>query len=287
MGWDEFAGIARGADLTLEQCYVLQGLTDLQDVLAFGPRAELEGCSHFIVAPNRSATGRLLLGQNWDLKTDNMPFVRLVARKPQDAPATASLTLTGCLTLIGVNAAGVAVGNTNLKGNDARPGVQYLTVLHRALRSESFEEAAEAVRGSPRAGAHYYYVGGPNGEAAGFECSATRCAEVPVASGTYTHCNHYLDEELKPFDPEPPSASTCRRQARLSELMAQHAGKIGIDDLKRFLSDHDGGADLALCRHHGPDQVSTNACVILSPQTREIHACRGQPHVGTWITRKA
>ena len=61
---------------------------------------------------------------------------------------------------------------------------------------------------------------------------------------------------------------------------------IGIDDLKCMLSDHDGGPNRCICRHDA-EGVSTNATVILSPATGEIHACRGQPHAGQWVTRKA
>ena len=140
VGYAEFAGIARAAGITEEQCYVLQGLTDLRDLVSFTGPPDGEACSSFIVGADRSTTGTLLVGQNWDLRTDNMPYVRLVHRKPDGAPETWSLTLTGCLTLIGINAEGIAVGNTNLQTTDVRTGVQYLTVLHRVLGATSLEE---------------------------------------------------------------------------------------------------------------------------------------------------
>jgi len=286
VGYEEFCGIARGGGISLEQCYVLQGLTDLRDVMALGPAPDGEGCSSFIVAPGRSATGQLLLGQNWDLQTDNMPFVRLVHRRPEGQPETWSLTLTGCLTLIGVNEEGVAVGNTNLQTTDARVGVQYLSVLHRALRATSLDEAAACVRDAPRAGAHYYYLAGPDGAAIGLECSATRAVPFEIDSGVFVHCNHALSLEVATLEAEPPNASTVHRQDRLTHLLESHDGAIGVDDLKRCLSDHDGGPDRCICRHDCED-VSTNATVILSPGTRQIHACRSQPHLGEWVTRTA
>lgn len=284
-GWEEFAGIARGAGLTPEQCYALQGLTDLRDVLAFG-RPDAEGCSSFMVAADRAADGRMLLGQTWDLQTDNMPYIRLVHRRPVDQPETWSLTLTGCLTLIGINAEGVAVGNTNLMTADARVGVQYLTVLHRALRARSLAEAVLCIGDAPRAGAHYYYAGGPDGTAVGLECSAARQATFEVAAGTFAHCNHALDPSIAALEVQPPTPSSRHRQQRLSDLLDSHPGPIGVEDITGYLSDHTGGADRCICRHDH-DGVSTNAAVILSPATREIHACRAQPHVGAWLTRQA
>ncbi len=284
--YDEFAGIARGATITQEQCYVLQGLTDLRDILAFGPPPEGVGCSSFIIGADRSGTGNMLLGQNWDLQTNNMPYVRLVHRKPDDGPETWSLTLTGCLTLLGVNSEGIAVGNTNLQTTDARVGVQYLTVLHRALCSRTLAEAVESIRRAPRAGAHYYYAAGPDGEAVGMECSATRAVPFEVRSGLFVHCNHALAGEIAALETEAPTPSTVHRQDRLSQLLATHEGPIGVEDLKRLLSDHEGGEDRCICRHDFED-ASTNATVIMSPATREIHACRSQPHVGEWVTRRA
>ena len=284
--YDEFVGIAHAAGISPEQCYALQGLTDLRDLLAFGPLPEGVGCSSFILGADHSATGRMLLGQNWDLQTDNIPYVRLVHRKPENDPETWSLTLTGCLTLIGINAEGIAVGNTNLQATDARVGVQYLTVLHRALRCRSLSEAVESICQAPRSGAHYYYAAGPDGVAVGLECSATRAVSFEIRSGFFVHCNHALTEEIAALQTEAPTPSTVHRQKRLSQLLESQERAIGIEDLKRFLSDHNGGEDRCICRHDFED-ISTNATVIMSPGTREIHACRSQPHMGRWVTRRA
>ncbi|MEW6753886.1 MAG: C45 family peptidase [Candidatus Latescibacterota bacterium] len=285
VGYEELAGIARGAGLSEEQCFVLQGLTDLRDVLAFGPQPGGLGCSSFVVAADRSATGHLLAGQNWDLQTDNMPYVRLVHRRPDGAPETWAVTVTGCLTLVGLNDAGIGVGNTNLVTRDARIGVQYLTVLHRALRARTLQEAVACVRAAPRAGAHYYYVAGAEDVAVGLECSARRCAQFRIDSGCFVHCNHAQSEEIAALEVEPPARSTRHRQERLAALLRELEAPIGVGDLQRFLSDHEGGPDRCLCRHDH-EEVSTNATVILSPATGQILACRSQPHVGQWVSRR-
>lgn len=286
-GYEEFLGIARGAGLASEELYVTQGLTDLRDVLAFSGATGDEGCSAFIVGGNRSADGNLLVGQSWDLLFDNLPYVRLVHRKPSDnSPETWSLTLTGCLTLIGLNSEGIAVGNTNLRTKDVRPGLQYLSVLHRAIRSRTLEEAVEAVRNAPRSAAHYYYVADANGQAIGLECSATRCEPLYPQNGLLIHCNHALTAPIAELEAVSPESSTSCRQNRLSFLMESHGAGIGVDDIKEMLSDHEGGED-AICRHgENAADVATNACVIMSPQTREIHACRGPAHSSQWRTAK-
>ncbi|MEI6032905.1 MAG: C45 family peptidase [Verrucomicrobiae bacterium] len=181
-----------------------------------------------IVAGDRVASGHLLLGQTWDLHTDNMPFVRLVHRKPKNASETWSLTLAGCLTLVGINAEGIVVGNTNLETTDARIGVQYLTVLHRALRSRSLAEAVEVIYQAPRSAAHHYYVAGPDGVATGVECSATRAVCSEFKSGTYVHCNHALNAKIASLEVHPPTPSSHHRQMRRRPICCDHTGDLSV-----------------------------------------------------------
>jgi isopenicillin-N N-acyltransferase-like protein len=280
-GYEEFCGIARGADLSPQQLYIMQGLTDFRDLLAGGG-----GCSSLIVTGDRTGDGQTLVGQTWDLMTDNLPFVRFVHRRPTDGgPQTWSLTLTGCLTLIGLSSEGIAVGNTNLRTSDVRLGVQYLSVLHRAIRSRTLGEALAAVRDAPRSAAHYYYLADAKGEGVGLECSATRCAELRPREGTLVHCNHALSPDVSALEIEATTASTTCRQRRVGQLLGA-AGRVDVAAVKTLFSDHDGG-DNAICRHDlPPNHITTNACVIMRPQSGEIHACRGPAHLGIWRTAK-
>ena len=154
----ELEGIARGADLSVAQVIALNGLTDYWDAFAWGdPEEAFGGCTALLVPPERSATGRSLCGQTWDLATDNQPFVLLVERRPTIGPATLSLTCAGCLSIVGLNDEGLAVGTTNLRTPDARPGVAYTLLLHRALREHSAVNACNAIASAERAGAHFYF----------------------------------------------------------------------------------------------------------------------------------
>jgi isopenicillin-N N-acyltransferase-like protein len=283
VGYDEFLGIARGAGISPEKLFVTQGLTDLRDVMAFSDNVQSEGCSSFIIDSTQTAQKQLLLGQNWDLQSNNMPYVRLIHRKPTTNHLESwSLTLTGCLTLIGMNSEGIAVGNTNLKTKDARIGLQYLSVLHRALRSRNFDEAVESISTAPRSAAHYYYLADRHGQAMGLECSARKAIPLPLKNGVLIHCNHALHKEIAELEVSEAGSSTCFRQTRLAELIQNAAPTVSVENLKEMLSDHAGGAD-AICRHvENGEDVATNACVIMSPQTGEFHACRGQGHWGQW-----
>jgi len=290
LGYEEFLGIAHAAALTPEQLFITQGLTDLRDVLShhrpdaaetFDPASE--GCTSFIATRERTADAHLLLGQTWDLNADNLPYVCLVHRRPTDgSPHSWSLTLTGCLTLIGLNSAGIAVGNTNLRTTDSRPGLQYLSVLHRAIRSTTFHEAVAAIGDAPRSAAHYFYVADAHNHAVGLECSATQCVPLSPQDDLLVHCNHAFTPAISALQDPIATQSTFCRQPRMTHLLTSAPNLLTTVAIQSFFADHDG-AENAICRHDSaPLHVATNACVILSPETRQLHACRGQSHVGTW-----
>jgi isopenicillin-N N-acyltransferase-like protein len=194
-GFEELEGIAQGAALPLEAILAMNGLTDLRDVLSWhGPPEGLDGCSALVVQRDLTARGELLCGQTWDLATDNLPYVLGVHRKPDQGPQSWSLTTAGCLSLIGLNEAGIAVGTTNIRTTDARPGVTYLSLIHKALAATTLAQAAAAITDAHRAAAHFYYLADAHGDALVIECSATRAwttspsRAAPTSTPTTASC---------------------------------------------------------------------------------------------------
>ncbi len=285
-GFAELEGIARGADMPVEKLLAMNGLTDIRDVLAWGGELEsLGGCSSFVIAGDHTASGKALCGQTWDLATDNMPFVVGVVRTPHGGPQTRCLTTVGCLSLIGINDDGIAVGTTNIRTLDARPGVTYLSVIHKALSQRAFEPACEAITSARRAGAHYYYVVGPGGHGAAIECTATRHDRSAVTSGFYVHCNHCLVACHAEIEGNTPAASSHARQARLEQLIRDGRASNDFDSLKAFLGDRANGEN-AICRDDYSG-ISSNGAVVMEPESGAMVACHGLPDAATWIDMTA
>jgi len=282
-GAAELHGIAEGAGLTPEQILAMNGLTDLRDALAWPGQPEaFGGCSACIVQADRSADGELMCGQTWDLSTDNMPFVIGLIRRPRGAPATWCVTTAGCLSLIGMNDRGLAVGTTNLRTRDARPGVPYLSLIHRALASDTLEEALEAIEGAQRAGGHYYTLADASGRAIALECTATRSARTEVTEGIYVHTNHCLHADCTALEADTPRGSSHARQKRLEELLAAAGARVDFAALERSFADRANGEN-AICRDDLAG-ISTNAVVAMAPARGEMRACQGLPDVANWIT---
>jgi isopenicillin-N N-acyltransferase-like protein len=281
-GHAELLGIAEGAGLSPERVLALNGLTDLRDVLAWGG-ADAPGACTAVVAPgSETRDGRLLAAQTWDLATGDLPFVVGVSRRPRGgAPATWCVTVVGCLSVTGLNEAGIAAGTTNLRTRDGRPGVVYVSVVHKALAATTLEDAVAAATEAPRAAAHSYWMADAEGRGAALECAATRWHRHDPARGAHVQTNHCLAPELAALEAEVPRASSHARHARMCELLDRARGALDVPTAQRFLSDHANG-ERAICRHDF-DAISTIAAVAISPQSGSVLACHGQPCRAEWL----
>ena len=280
-GTEELRGIAAGAGLSPERVLAMNGLTDLRDALAWGgPLEAAGGCTAFVVQRDRSADGRLWAGQTWDLGSDNQPYVVAVHRAPAGGPETWCVTTVGCLSLMGMNEHGVAIGTTNLRTTDAGPGVPYLSVIHRALAESSAAAAAALIARAPRAGGHAYTVVDRGGDAFAVECSARHARTFALRGGFHVHTNHCQVPEHQALEADISFASSQARLARMQELL-RDADRIERAFLERALAD-DANGKLAICRDDF-DGISTNAALVVSPDGGALRACQGLPSRGAWL----
>jgi isopenicillin-N N-acyltransferase like protein len=149
----ELCGIAEGAGITPAEAVVVGGFTDLLDTVraAVAPAESApvgpseDDCTAFVVPPSRTADGRGLLGQTWDMHDLATDHVVLLDLRPDDAPAALVFTTTGCLGQLGVNELGVAVGINNLTAADGRVGVTWPTVVRDVLERGGAAEARDVV----------------------------------------------------------------------------------------------------------------------------------------------
>ena len=267
----EFCGIADGAKIAPEELLIGNGYTDFKDVLASSAPHE---CTSFLVRPAAAANGRTYLGQTWDMHGSAEAFVVVLRRKPSHGPQSITLTTAGCLSLVGMNEHGLAIGNNNLTPTDPRPGMIYLAMIHDFLNQRSFPRAQAAITDAPRASGHNYYMADAAGHVLDVETTARRFAAIDPAGNTYAHANHYEAAELKQWEAQPPGQSTLARKARLAALLSAAEGEINVARLHQCLSDTEGGEHGSICRH---GQACTCAAAVMCPQERELFLCQGTP----------
>ena len=265
----EFCGIADGAGVPAEELLIGNGYTDFRDVLKLRA-SEPHECTSFLVKPGASADGCTYLGQTWDMHATAEPFVVVFRRQPKDRPQSITLTTAGCLSLVGMNEEGLALGNNNLVPTDARPGVIYLAMIHDFLGQRFFERAKSAITDAPRASGHNYYLADASGQTLDVETSGARHVEIDPPASTYAHANHYEAEALKGLEMAAPAKSSLARKERLSALLSDAEGAIDVARLHECLSDTCGGEETGICRH---GEVRSCAAVVMCPQRREVWAC--------------
>jgi len=276
----EFQGIAEGVGVSEEELLIGNGYTDFVDLVR-GRGDALSECTAFLVAAEASADGPAYMGQTWDMNGTAFPHVVAFRRRPAGGPASVTMTTTGCLSLVGLNECGIAIGNTNLVPHDARNGVMYLAIIHEALAQTTFDDAVRMVTDTPRMSGHFYYVGGPDGELVGIETTGERHVTLtPNDAGLFAHANHYTDPCLAAYIGQgEPTGDSPVREARMWELLRE-ADTLDAASLTRILSDHTA----PLCRHEKPGtDVRTCSAAVICPQQRTIRMTKGYPCEGEMV----
>ncbi len=271
----EFRALAEGLGVGEDELLIGNGYTDYIDVLMLS-LDEGGGCTSFIATGEATADGLTYVGQTWDMNAFAEPHMRLFRRQPDDGPAWLTLTAAGCLSLIGLSGNGIAIGNTNVAPNDARPGVMYLAMIHEALRSADFDNARAAITDAPRASGHYYYLAGADGCAVGLETTARRHVELPMERGLLVHANHYHGPDLAELSRQPASENSQAREIALHGYLWPRAGRIELEDLVAGLRLHQGAHPV--CRPPAEaSEVTTCAAAIICPQRRTMWVAIANP----------
>ncbi|MDX1663574.1 MAG: C45 family peptidase [Candidatus Promineifilaceae bacterium] len=218
-------------------------------------RVSADGCTSFAIAPEASANGHLLLGQNWDW----IPEVQgaLLHTTHDDAPATLAFTEAGIFGgKIGLNSAGLGLainGITTTSDDWARLKSPFHVRCYEILRQTSLAAARAVVHAGGRACSGNYLIAALPDQVVNLEAAPDVVNELGWESGCLVHANHFVDPEalsvLEPPD-ELYRQTSCRRQARLEELLARRP--VHVEDLQRYLRDHNT-APRDICRHEDPE----------------------------------
>jgi len=280
-GTEEHLGTAEGAGVDPVELYAASNMTDVRDVVLLAQnRPDAEGCSSLLVPPPLSTDGAILAAQTWDLNPPDLDYVVAIHRRPKLGPETWAVTCTGCLSLMGMNEHGVAVGTTNIKVTGAVPGVGYLSLLHRAIRCASFETAAEIIEEAPRAAAHTYWLADETG-AVELEVSADACVRRELGPQAITRTNHCIDDAFTSREGEVPNDSSRARYAFVEKRLAK--GGCSVESIRDLFADRSEG-HLSVSRFPEDDQgTATNSCLIAVPARGELWACRGPSQRGEWV----
>ena len=288
-GHAEHCAIARGAGVDVAELFTAANMTDMRDVLALGELpglgdglpADAEGCTAVLIPPAFSKSGHAIAAQTWDLNPQDLAYVVAIHRIPEGAPATWSVTCTGCLSLVGMNDRGLAVGTTNIKTHGSRVGVGYMGVLHRMLACRDFAEAAQVCETAPRAAAHTYWLASPE-QLAEWETTAWSAVRRDAVHAPLGRTNHCLWPQHTQKQGEPPSSSSTARLERV-EAQLRAAAPHDVASLRQLFGDRQDGVDSINRFAEDGEGTSTNSVVVAIPALRTLWTCRGSADRGAWV----
>ncbi len=279
---EELAGMAEATGLSLAELVINNGFTDFIDVVynlggvavPAAPPLASDNCTAFLVPKNRSATGQAFFGQTWDMHASATPYVILLRGAPESGPEFLTFTITGCVGMIGMNSAGIAVGINNLMATDGQIGVTWPFVVRKILQQDNLDDALECVTDAKLAGAHNYLLMDRDG--AGYEVEAMSTSQHLHALGdeTITHTNHCLiQQNLDVSRERPPESrnSSEKRLKRARKLLSKE--QIELDDLVSLTRD-----EVAICtRPRPPMHVESCGAAIMCPPTGDFWSVWGIP----------
>lgn len=278
----ELNGMADAVGLSAAALLVNNGFTDFIDtVYSVGDVRErgntqmaADNCTAFLIPNGRTADGRGLFGQTWDMHASATPFVMMLRGQPDGYPAFLSFTISGCLGMIGMNDAGIAIGINNLMGRDGQIGVMWPFVVRKALMQTDLDSALACITEAKLAGAHNYLLLDKHGHGYNIEAMATRCDVQPLEAEPLAHTNHCLLDVHRELERErhPDSMkSSVKRLQRAYTLLDGHAITPEV------LMDVTRDAEAICVRSAPPYHTESCGAAIMRPATGDFWAVWGLP----------
>jgi isopenicillin-N N-acyltransferase-like protein len=274
---EEMRGLAEGAGVTLEEAMACSIRGELAGVPA-------EGCTAYAIGRRGTASHEVIAGQNADLGSAMMPLAYVLHLQPQNKPDVLIWTFGGMLGYHGMNSAGVAQFSNALGGGPrSQFGMPEYLYERLMLECTSTGQVIDLLRKLPLASNENFVVCDRQGNIADVEAT-TAGPEIlrDQDAGYLAHTNHFLCQRYATADNLKLSlADSSARQERINTLIKSRYGSIGVDDIKRFLSDH-SGYPTSICRHGGGMQ--TVVSLISEPAARRMHIAFGNPCQHQYVT---
>ena len=233
------------------------------------------GCSDLIASNDVTADGSVLAAHNNDTAPSTQDSVVIVHYQVEGEPEIVTVGYGGLGISVGYNSAGISLTGNQVDSNDMRVGVPRLLLVRKILAAKTLGEAIDAAILKERASNYNQLITDASGEIYSIEGSATDYAPLYSTDGYLVHTNHYIAPWMRKFESDINGiTSSIVRYNRGTRLLKKNLGRITVDKLKEFLSDHVNYPG-SICRHG--KGVKTTFSVIINLTTQTMLLARGNP----------
>lgn len=270
---ERIRGISEGSNTDLKTLYMYQA-----EEANLGPR-----CTSIGILPEKSSTGDVLMGRNFDLFRSLIPSYVGRRNKPKDRFLNIDFGLCSFAgNFHGMNEKGLAITyNYALPTDEFKPGVPPSILIQEALENcATTKEAVKIFQDNPKGNGAILLVGDASGDIQTVEMSCNRLTVRQPQEGFIINTNHYLTDEMKPIDIKEKELreSTEKRYDRAERLLSD-ASMIDEETLQEILKDHgpDGkpGCPFTICRHGDP--IGTTMSLVFNLNKRIMSVAIGNP----------
>ena len=270
---EEMKGIADGAGVSLDDIVLVNARTEIVAQARREknkPEAEddaVDGCTGAIILQERSSTGRVIHGMNWDWRAECAETAIVLRVSRDDGPNFMTFVEAGALARCGMNEAGIAITANYLESErDYRQsGIPLVLIRRKVLEQRHFAMAVRAVAATPKACSNNMMLSTAEGFGIDFECAPDEAFPIYPSDGLIVHANHWVSPvALAKLKDAGLLGDSFYRDWRVRKLLGD--GKILPDDLKAAFFD-DFAAPFAVCRPVLPnsagDLSATVAMIIM------------------------
>lgn len=272
---EEMKGMAAGAKVDFRDIFFLNITYELAV-------PSVMGCTSYAIAPEATADGEIIAGQNFDYVSVWQDSMVLLKMRPSGGPAMMAFAPVGCLGLIGFNSAGISL-NLNLVRNKSSlspvGGVPSHIILGKVLSSENLGQAIGFIATAEGRSAKNYLLTSARGDIVDVEATADDVDISYPEDGILTHANHFKTERFKPDDLAPVQfPDSYVRSRRLLDLLKSHHGHLSVEVIQELLQDHNNYPN-SICRH--PDAQNPFPMARMMKTLVSIISCPGKQKA--WI----
>ena len=273
---EEMHGIARGAELSIDDVYLL----NMRDEL-LSPLKTTEECTAFGCSGDVTLDGEPLLGQTKDTGALSADLYVVLAMYQKGRPDLLQMPYAGELGVFGCSSTGMSVfGNSMALRNTGEGKLPWSLLRRLALEANDIAEVVALVEryGICGRGGGNLVIGDRSGRAIGLEHCGQENVVVEQTDGILVHTNHPLSHlaQLERWA-EPEKSGSRQRHQRLTQLLDAERGRLTAPLALHCLTDHDG-YPRSICRHvPQPGDIETTAAIVVEPTRGLLSVVRGQP----------